>query len=167
MATVGKYPRGFLSLLGLQNFGENPRDVGGVISPVVDIGDQFLVESFEIRTGNNAAGATGFNKFTNNSLIVPQGELWRVFAFSVQVVSGVGASGRFAAAIAVGSTAGVGPRLVVSQQQDYVASQTAFNGLTQLPFWAPAGYELGIELANVAGPAPSCDGGILFARLRA
>jgi hypothetical protein len=162
-STISKFAKGFLSLLGVQNFGSNPRTLADHVQATVDIGEQYQVETQEALFGNNSA-ANGFRAFTGSNLTVPAGELWRVLAYAVSVVSGVGDTGRVGPSVRIGGNAG--PRYPLGNPIDYVASQTNWVFFDAQPLWLPAGYELGAECAQTVGAA-TITGNVIFVRLRA
>lgn len=163
---INRFPAGFLDLVGAQNFGENPRALAEFVSPVVDIGSQYLVNAQLAQFGNTAVGANGFNPYTTNPLIVPTGEIWRVWSLNTTVVSAAGQSGRFAPGVRIGGT--TGPSFPLSDPASYVASENTWTVWDFAEFWAPAGYEFGTIMAQVAGGPPTVvQGSIVFSRLRA
>jgi hypothetical protein len=163
MATIAKFPLGFLDLVGLQNFGENPRELAMTVSPVVDIGEQFLVSTQIITTGAVAAAAAGFNAL-NPALVVPPGEVWRLLGYNINVSNLAGATCTAAPAL---RAAPGGTRFSLSVGLEANVAVRNFIGVaTAVPMWLPAGYELGIEVTNlVAGVAMSATA--IYTRLRA
>ena len=165
-AQLGNFPKGLLSLLGLQNFGESPRLLSDTVSPVVDQGEQLLLNFQESLFGANAAAANGFNAFAASDLVVPPGDVWRLIAFSVTVVAGVGCTGRMGCSVRTNGP-GAGPRFPISNPVDWVASTTNWVCMTTPPFWLLPGYQLGVEVAQLVGGPPVLAGQIIFDRLRA
>lgn len=78
MADITQFPRGLVSLTGLRDMGEAPRDLSGTIAPTIDI-TQFLLLNRELVVENWLAGIPG--NLTGPT--VPPGELWYVHSFSV------------------------------------------------------------------------------------
>jgi len=162
-STISKFAKGFLSLLGVQNFGSNPRVLADHVQATVDIGEQYQVETQETLFGSNSA-ANGFRAVSGSQLIVPTGEIWRVLAYAVSVVSAAGETGRIGPSVRVGGS--FGPRFPLGNPIDYVASQTNWVYFDAVPFWLPAGYELGAECAQTVGAAIlTCN--VIFVRLKA
>lgn len=163
---ISRFPAGLLDLVGSQNFGENPRQLADVVAPVVDIGQQYLVTLQVAAFGSTAAGAAGFNAFTNVPLVVPNGEVWKVVALNTTVVSAAGQSGKFSPGVRIGGTAG--PAFPLGDPVNYVASENNWTFWDLQEFWAPAGYEFGAILAQVVGGAPTLvQGAMIYSRLRA
>lgn len=163
---LSRFPSGLLGLVGAQNFGENPRQLADVVVPTVDIGDQYMVTLQEPLFGNTAVGANGFNPYTSVPLVVPVGELWKVVAYAVNIVTAAGMSGRVGPSVRIGGAAG--PNFPLGDPIAYVASETNWVYWDLDEFWAPAGYEFGASLAQVAGGSPTIvQGAIVFSRLRA
>lgn len=93
MAVITQFPRGLVSLTGLRDMGEAPRDLSGVIAPTIDI-TQFLLLNRETIFGTVAASAIGSFAATGNVHRVPPGELWYVHAFAVSVTVFAGDTAR-------------------------------------------------------------------------
>jgi len=89
---VSTLARGLLPLLGLQNFGENPRFLSDVIAPSLDLFDMLAVTArTTIVAANVAAAAVGGIVFPE--LLVPAGELWWVEWYNVRTATlGAGAA---------------------------------------------------------------------------
>jgi len=154
---LSAFPRGLLSLLGAQNFGVNVKDLADVVSPVVDIAEQYLADRLEITFGgNNAAG--GFV----SGLTIPTGEVWKVYSLNIGMTTGVGVTiAAYAPAIKLS-----GVTYQVANPRAMAASSTDWNQSTLLPMFLPAGTEFGGFYAGVVGaPLGSVD--VLFARLKA
>lgn len=149
MSVLTGFPRGLLSLVESQNFGENIREMSASLSPVVECQDLYLASRLEVVFGSPVAVnlANGFNPIALTT--VPLGEIWRVYFGNAAVVAGVGATGRFSPAVRIN-----GGVLVIGDQLDYVASTTAWSLAKSPPFWAPSGAELGAFGAQVVGNAP-------------
>lgn len=78
-----KGPLGLLGAFALKVTGRNPNQFGGVVTPVVDVYDQYLAQS---ELGISAATvATGLNAFVASTFTVPASKAWRVFGASIQV----------------------------------------------------------------------------------
>lgn len=164
MPVASKFPLGFLGLVGAQNFGENPREIAYFVQPTIDIGEQYLVTSQELLSGSAGGAVAGFNAFIPD-FVVPVGEVWRLLAFSVSVATGAGVSCTFGASVR--PTAGVNPRMTLSDGRDIAASRTEWKLATAVPIWLPPGYQLGVEIQNLAGGNPGYSGQVIFSRLRA
>jgi hypothetical protein len=98
-ATISQLPRGLLALLGIQNFGESPRQLADLVSPVLELLDLYTLSTRECAVGTNAAPALGPNLYTapnsgyvDLSQAVPVGEVWYVHDYCVQVTPGAATS---------------------------------------------------------------------------
>jgi hypothetical protein len=79
-------PRGLLAALGAQSTGANPRQLGGVVAPTIDLLD-FYGRPENLGATNAAAAAIG----DSASLPVPAGEVWYVKHVGVRLIgSGIG-----------------------------------------------------------------------------
>lgn len=161
MPSITRYPNGLLDLLGLQSQGDNPRLVSDIVSSIVDVGQLYLANVQVLVTGSVAAAAANFNSFAT-PLIVPTGEIWLLKSFSATVAAGVGVTGSFSPAVRA-----QGNRLMLSDYTNFNASTTAWKVAVELPIWLPAGYELGVEIQNLAGGNPVASGTAILSRLRA
>lgn len=97
--TVGNVPAGLLSLLRAQNFGENPRDLSGTISSVVDVRDQYIFNNLEhgFALFTPTLGFVAQNTPTLSgeiSVTVPTGELWWIEDVSIRLNPQAGISFR-------------------------------------------------------------------------
>lgn len=76
MSRINRVPYGLQDLLGSQNFGDNPSELGGVVSPVLDMYQFMKLERREFVI--NAAGSTRTTPGNFSNIVVPQGEIWMV-----------------------------------------------------------------------------------------
>jgi hypothetical protein len=97
MAQITQFPRGLVSLTGLRDMGEAPRDLAGVIAPTIDI-TQFLLLNRESIFGSVSVSSIGAAVVAGSVFKVPAGELWYVHAFSVSTTVFAGDTGRVATA---------------------------------------------------------------------
>lgn len=163
MTQIAGFPTGLLDLLGSQNFGENPRDLGNVIAPVVDVRELFQVTKQRVifNSGTDVL-ANGNNSLKTFALTVPAGEVWRIVAGSAFLNTAVGETvgqAYLSATIGGGTT-------IISDGVPLAASQTRWANLSAEPFFAPAGTLLSIWGSEVVG-VPTAALTILAARLRA
>lgn len=88
MASITQFPRGLVSLTGLRDMGEAPRNLADTIAPTIDV-TQFLLLNRETELlAANISGTGGALAFT-----VPPGELWYIHSLSA-TVSGLLATDR-------------------------------------------------------------------------
>lgn len=142
MSILSSYPTGFLSIVGSQNFGEAPRELGSVIAPTMEMGELFMLSKQEAVYVGYAAPIFGNNN--GNGLIVPPGEVWRVLAGGAFALPGAGISFMFGPHIISGNATPLVP--LVPAVASMIRAATI-----QLPFWARAGEELGVYLSDVVG----------------
>lgn len=167
MRSLNQFPKGLISLIGMQNQGENVRLMEEEVRLTVDVGANYELQVQESIFGSNVTGANGFNVFVASDLVVPAAELWHLLVFSISIVTAAGMTGRVGPSIRTAGP-GSGPRFPLSNPISYVASETNWVTMSVPPFWMPAGYQLGFEMAQVAGGSPTVvSGQIIFARLRA
>lgn len=79
-----KAAQGLLGWFNLKTTGRNPPTFGDTVTPVVDIGDSYLVQG-ELDISQATAIATGATTSGNSTLTVPNGKFWRVLAVALQV----------------------------------------------------------------------------------
>lgn len=159
-AQLTGFPKGLLSLVESQSFGENVREMATTLAPTLELTDLYLASRLEIVFGSPAAVnlANGFNSIA--ACQVPAGELWRVYMGNAAVVSPVAATGRFSPAVRIN-----GGSLILGNQVDYLASTTSWSMQTPAAFWAPSGAELGLFGAQVVGASP-CSAQFWISRLK-
>lgn len=167
MPQISKFPRGFLSLVGMNNRGENPREVTDQIVPVVDIGANFLIETQELLFTVNSGAANGFNRFDFNPVtgLVPAGETWRLWLASLSITTPAGCTGRVS--LALRTSVGGGGRSPIAAPLNFIASETNWQVVAFDTLWLPAGWEIGFELAALVGVPSAVSGQFLISRLRA
>lgn len=163
MIQLAGFPRGLLSLLQSQNFGENPRLLADVVAPCIDTLDLYAVNQQVMITGTSAAPGNGFNSLVNGLGPVPTGEVWRVMQVSAFATTGGAASmDGFAPCIRQN-----GAILYLSDPLGIAINLTLWRpGALTAPLYLPGGAEIGIYCQNVTG-APTVAVSVIAARLRA
>lgn len=145
---ASRVPLALLDLLGAKSLGETPRIVSDVIAPTVELLDLYALNMYELKVaGRTLDLVAGFNAMdTGDSVKVNDGEVWRLYLASVQIVAGAG------------ETVDAAPAFRYQGQTVHLADpETAanntrwkvWNGGT--PFWLPTGSELGIVANNITG----------------
>lgn len=80
MPTINRVPKALLSLLDGQTMGDNPKDLGSTVQPILDLQPHYLSgKGWELvtgQTGTLAVGSTG----QVSPVLVPSGEYWFVGA---------------------------------------------------------------------------------------
>lgn len=147
---ISQLPAGLLGMLGIQNFGETPKALADVVSPVIDLGDCYAANQavlYGLATAANA-GAGGFNAMTSVPAFatVPGGEVWRLLAFScLGIANATGAVLQFAPAIQKDGTI-----VVLAPGIALAANETRFVASNiQFPLWLPAGTALGVYASTL------------------
>ena len=167
MPVIGAFAKGFLDLLGMQNFGEAPRELAYTVAPIVDLSELYLLSKQGAFFGGTAGNmVANFNACPGAApfaagFVVPLGEVWRLHAANVIVVPAAGASGIFAPAIQVD-----GANLLLSSSRSYVASTRAAQQMEASPMWLNAGSQIGVWAQDVVGNTPASLN-FLVSRLRA
>jgi hypothetical protein len=150
MAQITQFPRGLVSLTGLRDMGEAPRDLSGVIAPTIDI-TQFLLLNRESIFGSVSVSAIGSAIVAGQVFKVPPGELWYIHAFSVGVTVFAGDTGRIATAFLDQGqviTNGLPQQLATAS----AANQT-LNVFQSMPGWIGPGVELACQVEAYSGAA--------------
>lgn len=160
MSRLAGYPGGLLSLLQSQSFGEAPKDLSDVISPVVDIAGLYLLTAQRPALAIVAAPANGQNQ--GAGLIVPAGEVWRIHAGGVLVQHGAGDTGTYTPII---NNEGIS--MPCGNTVDMVATSERWLPIVQTPFWLRAGQELSVSIFNLVGVPTLVAISCLASRLRA
>jgi len=131
------FPNGLLSLVGSNNFGEAPRLLSEVVSPVVDVGELYAASKLETPAQSTFTVLNGANNA--NSITVPAGEMWRVYKVSAFLSTGVGEAQRSVLIATYGGTS-----LAISGEANLGASTSQFLRSDDEPFWLLAGGRLGL-----------------------
>lgn len=142
MAIISRFAKGFLDLLGVQNFGENPRQLSDVVLPVVDIGNQYQVELLRPQATAIADILVGFNAVHT----VPAGEVWCLKQGHAGVVTDAGEA--FAGGLAVsieGNAYSLGPLMTIG------ASSVNWSVSMFQDLWLPAGAAIGVFCQSKTG----------------
>jgi hypothetical protein len=142
MAIITQFPRGLVSLTGLRDMGEAPRELADSIAPTIDI-TQFLLLNRESIFGTVSASAIGSYVATGNVHRVPPGELWYVHAFSVGVTVFAGDTARIVTAF---SDQG---QVISSGLPNGLAAAAGANQSLHVRQDAPAWIGPGVELACI------------------
>lgn len=144
--TVSKIPRGILSLLGIQNFGQSPRAMADAYTPTLDMIDAFLAS--EATVVNQAVTPGGTNGFYS-CYTVPDNQ--------VLVLQAGGALAEMAAGFACNVTFAMryntGAGFVTSLAPQVAVAATQQNRSVRMGpvLWLPPGTQLGGYLSGVTG----------------
>lgn len=169
MPTVSAYPAGFASLLGLQNFGEMPRELAYSVSPTLDLFQHYVANNIIhgfctftpvlgiVQPNAGLAGAT--------NPTVPAGELWYFEHVTLRInpQAGIAFRGQIllmerpSQATAISGTSGVEP----AGSHSFVRSDRAF--------FATADTNLAANFDQITG-VPGADSALMtfrYARFKA
>lgn len=157
MSIISKFPRGLLSLLGVQNFGENPREFMDELRGTIDVGEQLELDSTTWSVAAPVALVNGFNAY----FTVPQGEVWKLKHAHAGVTTGVGEAVTYMPAINVENQSFqlAAPRTVAASLND--SSPSIVQNI-----WLPAGARVGVFASATTG-APLGTAGLIAVRVRA
>lgn len=75
---IARRPNGLLDLLLTQQQGRSPRELGDIVTPVIDM--QHFYETDRLTTAGMTITVTASN--TSNTLTIPSGEVWNLKAWS-------------------------------------------------------------------------------------
>jgi len=141
------FPKGLLDLVGSNNFGENPREMSDLITPVMEIGRLYLAQFLTTVAGIGVGAPTaGFNLIAN--LVVPTGKVWALYSVAAAFTTEAGVAGDvLVSLVSIGNV-----RTFLSNSVATAASQTKMS-TTQFsdPVMLPAGTKLGVYLQNITG----------------
>jgi hypothetical protein len=140
VSRLSSFPTALLSLLGSQNFGESPNELGQMVVPTVDIGELFALTKQVPVFGQLAAPAIGNN--AGQGIVVPSGEVWRVMYGGLFVNCGAGVSGEFTPTLLV-----EGSSCPLAMTYAVAASTQRQSPVVQVPMWIQAGTELGCTIS--------------------
>ena len=156
MPTITQHPRGLVSLTGLRDMGEAPKDLSNQIVGTIDIVPFLLLNRETLVAGTNMTALGQFSPHT-----VPVGELWYVHA-----IAGI------SAVLAAGNTIRASAIMVQNARYFPVSeprTATAGELLTTASitgFWVGPGVSLGIGVESFAGAAVAINVELVITRLR-
>jgi hypothetical protein len=100
MAFINRFPQGLLGLLDLKTQGENPSQLGPVVTPVIELADLYALNSRGSNSQNSTLTGLGVTAGAYSNLVVPQGELWVVYNLTAELgTPPLGAGATIAAAV--------------------------------------------------------------------
>jgi hypothetical protein len=151
-------PPGLMGLLQLKSTGRLPGELSGAVRPSLELFTWYMASRVvDIPALPGSAGqpsvaiptaTQGFNAFTTNPLIVPNGQWWWVESFTVQALIGVAAD--TIGGVAPGWTPNLGAapvqRYMVGRPVDDVATAQVIRTVwsyASAPFFAPPGAQFG------------------------
>lgn len=121
--TINRIPPGLLGFLGLKTSGTNPRDFGGQVTPTWDLSPLYLADGYRFTRVGSTLVAAGSELLHGP----PNGEIWVLDRWGLQIDSGIGDS----ATVYMGLAAEAGQAFVpLSAEVDIGASDSvalAFN----------------------------------------
>jgi hypothetical protein len=160
---IGKYCRALPSVLSLKVRGQGPRLLSDTVTGILDLSPLYLLEGREtLQSSAQAAPAVGSNFFPAPvDLLVPSGELWYVWHYSLFVTAGAGAAIDMAPlAVMDGSASSV----ALGNYVTAAATQNA-RGIMIAPVWALPGTQFGFATRSVT-LTPSITANMVLTRLR-
>jgi len=158
MAAITEFPRGLVSLTGLRDMGEAPKELAGTIAPTIDVTEFLLLNRETLSATPTTTGVTILTVFT-----VPAGELWYVHAYSGRNNAlGAGDAIRFNVGI---TTQGFFVSLSDSSFTATIAGELGTSGVSR-PFWAGPGTSLSILVERFAGVSIGMNVAASISRLR-
>jgi hypothetical protein len=156
---LSQFAKGLLDLVGLQNFGENPRELSPVVVPTVDIGEQYQVQLLRPVALPIADILVGSNSGT--TLTVPAGEVWCLKQAAAGAVTDAAEAIAFNVAVQIeGNSYALGPLVTLA------ASVSGLSVSLYQNLWLPAGAAIGVFCQSKTG---TVNGTVtaMFTRLRA
>lgn len=165
MAVVNESPMGLVGLVGLQNLGELPRDLGAVVSPVVGFSELYKLAKLTTHFGlwTPAPGTRQQDAVTplpqELAFTVPIGEVWWFDNATLSLNPGAGVT--FRAQLAVQDNPSIS--VAVSPRSSIVTTPDS-EWVFGRDFWMKAGQRLVVRYDQVAG-VPAAGSGLVTARL--
>jgi len=147
VSRLAGFPTGLLSLVGSQNFGSAPKDLGDVVQPTLDLSELYLLSQLVPFSGTLTAPANGANS-AQGGIAVPNGEVWYVQQVGLQVLTGVGVTGEFTLYATPAPGGGFTP---LADTQVMTASTFRMKAGVQGPMWLRSGAEISCHIANLVG----------------
>lgn len=149
-------PEGLLGFLQLKNTGQNPHRLAWDYQMAIEARDWLFAsraQATAVASMNLAAGVTGFNVFTTNPIVVPNGEMWYVHSYSVLASLVNGETIYFRTAYALPNIAaffGCGDAIQLSGA---ATARVAMVTMHPPGLFLPAGHQLGFYVSVNEGAA--------------
>jgi len=157
---ISKLPRGLTGLLSLRDQGATPRLLADQVVAIIDATPMFLLDVRELPPAAvQLAPAVGVNQYSA-PIVVPAGEIWYVWHYTVVGAPGAGAAIRLAPSI---QPDGLPLNMVLAPYQSAAALEEV--RVAAQNFWAPAG-TIFTFLAQSVTLAPRVDGALIVTKLR-
>jgi len=156
---LSQFAKGFLDLVGLQNFGESPKQLGETIIATVDIGEQYQVQKLSVIALPIADILVGAN--TGATLTVPAGEVWCLKQAAAGAVTDAAEAIVFNIAVQI-----EGNSYALGNLTTLAASVSGLSVSLYQNLWLPAGAAIGVFCQSKTG---TVNGTVtaMFTRLRA
>jgi len=163
--SLTKYPQGLIGALGLRDSGQTPRTLLGELRGVIECNQFYLLNERNIvNLGAVAAPVLGSNALPAATAIVPSGEVWYVWHYSLDITLAVATAIAFRPAIAID---GLGYNMVLSAQYEaFAASESARVGATLTPFLAGPGSHFAFHVRSITGAPGTVDARAVVTRLK-
>lgn len=157
---ISTLPRGLLSLLGLQNFGEGPRFLSDQFVGVVNTFDMFCVTA-RSTLSTAAVAANAVNTFPFPELLVPAGELWWLQNYTVRAVLAAAQTIRIRPNYSENSltTVDLGPAAAAIANEQVRAP-------SQAPQFIVGGGQLGCTVESISGGPINLTAAAIISRFR-
>lgn len=160
MAILSNPPRGLVSLTGLRDMGDVPRDLVPQVMSSIDITDLLLLNR-ETLDGSGIFITAQGSLDLGPEFTVPPGELWYIHDYSVLIDCNAGSTTTVYPFYQETNSTGVSVGLPVTVP----ASTRGFVRDADQARWAVPGAALRLYVAAFTG-APSCAGAAIITRLR-
>lgn len=166
---IQRYPRGLIDLLGMRATGDTPHLLAQQMNSTLEMIDFYLNDRLEFNTQLLAAAPAALGNFQFPGTIVPQGEMWAVYDYTVNCGGpiAVATAMKFSPVIfrnqsIVGNAAAYGPAIAVA------AGENGVGGIRfERPNLVMPGQSFGIQVSQITGaPGTQHQCMIWFARLR-
>lgn len=146
MATrISGFPTALLALVGSQNFGVAPKELGELVTPTLDMTPLYLLGQQTTVSITLSAPANGGNQA--QGLSIPQGENWYIHNVGLQVLAGAGVTGEFSLYWTAMPGNGFSPIADTVVMTASTFRMKAGGG----GFWMRSGSEISCHIANLVG----------------
>lgn len=90
MSQINRVPSGLQGLLGSKNFGDNPKQLAGIVAPTIDMWPFLSIESFSASMTSDFPLTAAIGDATFAQHFVPDGEIWLVGRLTTSVQANAG-----------------------------------------------------------------------------
>jgi len=159
---INRTPFGLLDALGLKQLGRNPASLAEVVSPTIDLWENYYVGQEEFTTDTVNRSTLGFTVFPNT--LVPAGEMWMLIDSNVLLTGAAGTTAICGAEWGINGASWI-PYLASQSGTVAAAAETRYLNFAHNPMMILPQHQLAFRVLQIsAAVAVSAQAWVRFAR---